>query len=161
MRYVMKEKWLSFGDDFEVRDEDGARAFYVDGKVLTLRDTFVMTDRDGTEVARIRKRLLAWGPTFEILRGGEVAAVVKKKIFTLLHCRFEVDVPGPADLEAGGNFLDHEYTFSRGETPVAHVSKRWLSLTDAYGIDVNAGEDDALIIACAVVIDACCHPDDE
>ena len=31
---------------------------------------------------------------------GKLVAVVKKKLFTLLRCRFTVDVPGPDDLEA-------------------------------------------------------------
>lgn len=165
MRYSMKQKWLAFGDDFVVNDEEGNRAYYIDGKVLTIRDTFVMTDASGNEAAVIRKRLLAWGPTYEILRGGEVVGVVKKKVFTLMHCKFEVDVPGAGgaggagDLEAKGDFLDHEYSFERGGRAVAHVSKRWLALTDSYGIDVGEGEDDALIIAAAAVIDACCHPD--
>lgn len=30
-------------------------------------------------------------------------------------------------------------------------------LGDTYGIDTEKGEDDALIVAAAVVIDLCCH----
>jgi len=64
---------------------------------------------------------------------------------------------GPDDLEAKGDFFDHEYEFMRGDRVVGTVSKRWIALTDSYGIDVAAGMDDALILACAVVIDLCCH----
>jgi uncharacterized protein YxjI len=87
-----------------------------------------------------------------------LAAVVKKHLFTLLRCRFTVDVPGPDDLEAQGNFLDMEYTFNRAGQPVAEVSKRWFSWTDSYGVDVHRGEDDVLILASTVVIDMVCHP---
>ena len=31
MRYVMKQKLLSWGDDFVIKDESGHDAFYVDG----------------------------------------------------------------------------------------------------------------------------------
>lgn len=161
MKFVMKEKWLSWGDDFEICDEQGDRAFYVDGKVFSLRDTYVMKDREGNDAAIIRKRLLAWGPTYEIERDGRTVAVVKKKLFTLFKCRFEVDVPGPDDLEATGNFLDHEYAFERGGREVAWVSKRWFSWTDSYGIEVGSEVDPVLVLASAVVIDACCHPDQQ
>ncbi|MFL6291089.1 MAG: LURP-one-related/scramblase family protein, partial [Thermoanaerobaculia bacterium] len=63
-------------------------------------------------------------------------------------------------LEAQGDFLDHEYTFTRGGEPVAQVSKRWLSIRDSYAIDVAAGEDDVLLLACAVVVDMACHKEE-
>lgn len=37
------------------------------------------------------------------------------------------------------------------------VSKKWFRLTDAYGVDMNPGPDDVLILCAAVVIDLCCH----
>src|SRR5262249_45701242 len=95
---------------------------------------------------------------FEITRGGALAAVVKKAIFTFFRCTFSVDVPGPDDLVAEGDFLDFEYTFTRTASgPVARVSKAFFALTDTYGIDVAPGEDDVLLIASAVVVDLCCH----
>ena len=36
---------------------------------------------------------------------------------------------------------------------MAEVSKRWLRVRDAYGIEVAPGEDDALILAVTVCID--------
>jgi uncharacterized protein YxjI len=159
MRYVMKQKVLSFGDDFVIRDEGGRERFIVDGRAFSLGDKLALLDTQGRELAHVRQKLLSWGPTYEIWYGDDLAAVVKKKLFTLLHCRFSVDVPGPDDLEASGNFLDHEYQFTRSGHPVAFVSKRWLTVSDTYGIEVTAGEDEVLILASAVVIDLCCHDD--
>ena len=113
----------------------------------------------GNELAFISQKLLSWGPTYEIDRGAELAAVVKKSLFTLVHCKFTVDVPGPDDLEAEGDFLDHEYRFARGGSVVADVSKQWFSLTDTYGVEIADGEDDVLILASTVVIDMVCHGD--
>lgn len=157
MRYVLKQKFLSWGDDYHVRDESGAEAFFVDGKVFTIRNTLIFKDVQGAELATIQKKILSWGPTYEIYRAGQLVAVVKKHLFTLFRCKFTVDVPGPDDLEAQGNFFDYEYSFSRGGREVAQVSKRWFSWTDTYGVDVAAGEDPVLIVASAVVIDQICH----
>jgi uncharacterized protein YxjI len=157
MQYVMKEKWLALGNDFAITDAGGREVYYVDGRAFSLGDKLSFQDASRREVAFIRQRLLSWGPTYEISRGDEVVATVKKKLFTLLRHRFFVDVPGPNDLEAKGDFFDHEYEFVRQDRVVATVSKRWISLTDSYGIDVSAGMDDVLILACVVVIDLCCH----
>jgi len=161
MRYVMKQKLFCWGDDFTIKDEQGQDVFFVDGKAFSIGEKLSFQDMAGNELAFIRQKLLAWGPTYEIYRGSELAAVVKKHLFTFLNCKFTVDVPGPDDLEAEGNFLDHEYRFTRGGRIVATVSKQWFSWTDTYGVEVADGEDDVLILASTVVIDMVCHGDDE
>ena len=159
MRYVMRQKLFSWGDDFVIRDEAGREVFYVDGKAFSLGDQLSFQDMQGNELAFIRQKLLAWGPTYEIYGQGQLRAVVKKAIFTFFHCTFSVDVPGPDDLEARGNFTDHEYEFERSGRIVATVSKRWFSWSDTYGVEIADGEDDLLILASSVVIDMACHAD--
>lgn len=156
-RYQLRQDWLSFGDDYTIKDAEGRVAFVVDGRVFSFGDKLSLQDASGRELAFIAQKLLAWGPTYEISRDGRLAAVVKKSVFTLFRCEFTVDVPGPDDLLAEGDFWEHEYTFSRGGRVVAAVSKRWFSWTDTYGVEVADGEDDVLALASAVVIDLCCH----
>ena len=156
-RYQMKQKWLAWGDDYTVNDDSGQPAFYIDGRALSLGAKLSLQDMQHRELAFISQKLLAWGPTFEIYRDNALVAVVKKSIFTLLRAEFTVDVPGPDDLVAQGNFWDYEYTFTRHGSQVAQVSKAWFSLTDTYGVDVSDGEDDVLILAAVVVIDQCRH----
>ena len=156
-RYRLAQRWFAFGDDFAVEDEDGREAFFVDGRAFSWGKKLSVEAPRGHEVAFIAQRLLAWGPTYEITRDGVLAAVVKKQLFTFLRCRFAVDVAGPDDLEAVGDFLDHEYELVRGGDVVATVSKAWWSWTDSYGIEVADGEDDVLALCVAVVIDLCCH----
>jgi uncharacterized protein YxjI len=40
---------------------------------------------------------------------------------------------------------------------VATVSKAWFRVRDSYGVEVDAGEDAALMLAIAVVIDMMGH----
>jgi len=157
MRYVMKQKLFSWGDDFYIRDAGGRDVFFVDGKGFSFGDQLAFKDLQGNELAFIREKLLSWGPTYEIHRNGALAAVVKKELFTFFTCRFTVDVEGPDDLQAAGDFMEHEYTFRRGDRVVATVSKKWFEWTDTYGVDVADGEDDVLILASTVVIDMVCH----
>lgn len=155
----MKQKVFCFGDDFAIKNEAGEDVYLVDGKACSFGDKLSLQDMNGKELAFIRQKLLSWGPTYEIYRDGELAAVVKKELFTFFRCSFTVDVPGPDDLEAQGSFTDMEYTFTRGGATVAEVSKRWFSFSDTYGVDIAEGEDDILILASTVVIDMVCHAD--
>jgi uncharacterized protein YxjI len=155
----MKQKLFAFGDDFTIQDADGRDVFFVDGKAFSIGNHLSFQDMQRRELAFIKQKVLAWGPTYEIYRGGSLAAVVKKELFTFFHCTFTVDEPGPDDLVAEGNFSDHEYSFRRGAGPVASVSKQWFSWSDTYGVDIDPGQDELLILASTVVIDMACHPD--
>lgn len=157
MRFVLKQKFWSWGDDFRIQDADGKDVYFVDGKAFSWGDKLSFQDMQGRELAFIRQKLLSWGPTYEIEVHGRLTAIVKKKLFTLLRCKFTVDVPGPDDLEAQGSFLDREYTIARQGRQVAEISKRWFTWTDTYGIEVAEGEDPVLLLATAVVIDMVCH----
>jgi uncharacterized protein YxjI len=157
MRYIMKQKLFSFGDDFHIRDESGRDVYFVDGKMFSIGDKLSFKDMRGNELAFIRQKLLTLRASYEIYREGRLYATVKKELFTFLRCQFYVDIPGPDDLEATGNLFEHEYTFRRHGSGVASVSKKWFSMTDSYGVDIAQGEDDVLILASTVVIDMACH----
>ena len=159
MRYIMRERILSWGNDFTIKDADGRDVYYIDGKVFSFGDKLSFRDMVGNELVLIDQKLLSLGAQYEIVRGTATVAVVKKHLFTPFRARFTVDVPGPDDLEAKGDFLDHEYAFERDGREVARVSKKWFSVTDTYAVDIDAGEDDVLILASAVVIDLVSHPD--
>lgn len=151
--YVIREKFFSVGDDFDVLDEHGTKLFHVDGKVLSLRDKVVIEDTSGTEVASVHRHLVSLRPTYEIRIGGEKAAEVRKKLFTPFRDKFTIDVPGPGDLTMKGDLLDHEYVIERDGRDVATVSKRWLTIRDTYAVQVEAGEDGLLIIASVLALD--------
>lgn len=161
MRYVLKQKFWSWGDDFTIQNAAGEAVYFVDGRAFSLGNKLSFQDLNRNELAFIAQKLLSWGPTYEITAGGQLLAVVKKQLFTFFHCKFTVDVPGPDDLEATGNFLDREYTFKRRDREVAQVSKRWWSWTDTYGVDIAEGENEVLLLASAVVIDMVCHADNK
>src|SRR5688572_25778807 len=107
-RYQMRQKWISWGDDYTVADENGRQRYLIDGRAISIGSKLSLKDTDGNELAFISQKLLAWGPTFEIYRGEERVAVIKKSLFTLFRAEFTVDVPGPDDLVAQGNFWDYE-----------------------------------------------------
>ena len=116
--------------------------------ILSLRAPFQRTNRK-------QRACVLWCGLQNI--GGQLYATISKRLFTLFKCKFDVDVPGPDDLLAEGDFLDHEYSFYRHGRIVASVSKKWFSWTDTYGIDIDEGESGVLILASAVVIDQACH----
>jgi uncharacterized protein YxjI len=151
-RYQMREKLLSIGDDYWIEDGSGRRAFKVDGKAVRVRDTFVLRDASGQEAAKIQERKLRVRDSMEIERGGGNATVHKALVG--LRERFKIDVDGGSDMSAHGNLVDHEYEIERDGDTVATISKRWFRIRETYGVEITPGQDDALILAVTVCIDA-------
>ena len=151
--YVIRERFFSIGDDFDVLDEHGNKVLHVDGKVLSVRNKLIIEDLAGAELATVHRHLVALRPTYEIRIGGEKAAEVRKRLFTPFHDKFTIDVPGPNDLEMRGNLFEHEYTIDRGGVEVAAVSKKWLTIRDTYAVQIAAGQDPLLIIGSVLALD--------
>jgi uncharacterized protein YxjI len=153
-RYRMRERLLAFGDDFYIERGMGQRAFWVDGKALRLRETLSFKDLQGHEIYRIQEKVARVRDSMTIYRGNDVAARVHKALVTPLRDRYQVSIPGMEDMQTQGNILQHEYHVERGGRRVATISKRWFRIRDTYGVDIAPGEDDLLILAVTVCIDA-------
>ena len=157
-RYQMRQKMAAIGDDFWIENDSGQKVFKVDGKALRVRQTLVFEDAHGTELARIQERMLRVKDSMEIEGpGGEQIAMVKKALVTPVRERWTVKIKGGPDLDVQGNILDHEYSIGEGRDKVAEVSKKWFRLRDSYGVSIDPGQDDAVILAVAVCIDEMAH----
>ena len=152
-RFLMREKLLSIGDDYWIENDRGERAYKVDGKAFRVRETFVLEDTSGAEVARIQERKLTIRDKVAIERGGDTVATVHKALVGIRD-RFAIDVEHGDDMKAHGNVVDHEYEVERDGDTVATVSKKWFRVRDSYGVEVAHGEDAALMLAITVAIDA-------
>ena len=161
-RYKIRQKLFSIGDDFWIENQHGQKVFKVDGKALRLRKTLVFEDMDGEKLCQIQER---WLPIKETMAidgpDGEQMAVIKKALMAPLRDKWDVKVKNGPDLDVQGNIFDHEYTFKQGWKKVAEVSKKWFSLTDTYGVEIDPGQNDILILAIAIAIDMMAHDEDK
>jgi uncharacterized protein YxjI len=89
--------------------------------------------------------------------GGQQVAMVKKALIAPFRERWVVQVTGHPDLEVQGNIVDHEYSIGEGRDKIAEVSKKWFRVADTYGVQVEPGQNDALLLAVTVAIDEMTH----
>jgi uncharacterized protein YxjI len=156
--YQMRQNLISIGDDFWIENDRRERKFKVDGKALRIRQTLIFEDANGQELCKIQERMLRIKDSMEIEdAGGQRAAMVKKALITPLRERWVVKVADGPDLEVQGNILDHEYSIGEGRDKIAEVSKKWFRIADTYGVQVEQGQNDVLILAVTVAIDEMAH----
>ncbi len=157
-RDKMRQKMVAIGDDFWIENEHGQKALKVDGKALRVRQTLKFEDAHGNELAKIQERMLRVKDSMAIEGpNGENLATVKKAIISPIRDRWVVKIKNGPDLDVKGNILDHEYSIGEGRDKVAEVSKKWFRIRDSYGVAIEPGQEDVIILAVAVCIDQMAH----
>jgi uncharacterized protein YxjI len=151
--YVIRERLFRLGEDSDITDESGQPALRVDGKVLSLRNRLILRDPAGRETGQVHRKLAALRPAYEITIDGKDVAEVRRHLFTPFGERFTIDVHGAGDMQISGDLLSHEFTIQRDGQTVATISKRWLTVTTSYAVQVVPGEDDLLILASVLALD--------
>jgi uncharacterized protein YxjI len=151
--YLMREKLVSFGDDFWIETTTGRRAFKVDGKALRIRDTFAIKDAGGEVVATMQERVARVRDTMKVDRPGAPSATIQKAMITPLRERWTIKADDVGEISVQGNFVDHEYTFEQDGRKVAEVSKRWVRVRDTYGVEIEPGVNVPLVLAAVAAID--------
>ena len=157
-RYQMREKLVSIGDDFWIENAAGQRVFKVDGKALRVRDTLKIKDTNRNTVSQIQERKLRVKDSMEVEDGnGKQVAMIKKALISPVRDRFTVKIKDGPDLEVKGNIVNHEYKIGEGRDKVAEVSRKWFRIRDSYGVEIEPGQDDGVILAITVCIDQMAH----
>ncbi len=158
-RYQMRQDLVSIGDDYSIDNDRREHVFLVDGKALRARKTLIFEDRERHELCKIQERMMRVKDTMEIEGPhGEKVAMVKKAMITPVRDRWTVKVEDGPDMDIKGNILDHEYTMEAGNRKVAEVSKKWFRVADTYGVEIEPGQNDVLILASTVAVDMMAHP---
>jgi len=155
--YQMHQRMFSIGDDFWIENGAGQRVFKVDGKALRVRETLELQGAGGNTLYTIREKLVSIREVMTIEGPTGPVAKVSKALISPLRERYQIELTSGGEWTAQGNIVDHQYEIEGPAGKVAEVSKRWFAIRDTYGIEVAPGQDDALILAIAIVIDQMSH----
>ncbi|GAA0321573.1 LURP-one-related family protein [Actinoallomurus spadix] len=158
MKFMMRERMFSIGDDFWIEDEAGDRVFLVDGKALRLRQTFELKGPGGEVLAVIRKKMVSIRDTMLVERDGDTVAKVHKKLFSPLRHKMVVELADGQEWTATGDLIEKNYRIESDQGVVAQTSRKWFRIRDTYGIEVDH-PDVPLVLAVAVAVDELAEDD--
>lgn len=161
-KYLMRRRIALAHDDIPVENEEGVLAFSVDGEAMRPGRSLIVRDHNSNPLYRIPERTLHLKEFMEIERGdGGTAATVRRTRLGTSRDRWSVTLHGPGESRAGlhlrGSVPEYEYRIVAVDRQMAEVSKRWFRLRNTYGVEIPAGEDDALILTIAAAVDQMAH----
>lgn len=150
MKLYIKQKAFSWKDRFNISDMNGTPVYSVEGEVFTVGKKLHLLDANGNEVAFVHQKVFSFFPRYFVsINGEDVAEVVKE--FSFLKPKYRVEGPG---WRITGDYLSHNYEITAGDTVVAAITKKWMTWSDTFEIDVHDDRNDVLALSIVLIIDA-------
>jgi len=151
--YIIEQKIIAMRDTFGIKDRNGNLLAYVKRKIVSFGPQFWFESPDGTRLGEMHGKVLTVRPTFEIYDPQGLVAIVKKKVLKLLGSEWWLeDNSGREIARIKGNITEHDFMVqSPSGSQLAQVHKKWVSVRDSYGIEILA-QDVAPYVIVAYVI---------
>lgn len=151
MKLLFKQRMFSWFDSYDIYAENGQTVYEVQGE-LSWGHKQKIYGVNGVELGMVKEKLLRFTPTFEIYAKNEMIGEIRKKPFKMFKSEYSIDALG---WTAKGNFGAWKYDIfdSTGNT-VAKISKKFVSYTDTYILDIVNPADALYVLMFVIAIDA-------
>ena len=148
----MKSKFGA-GRDFEVKDLEDRRVYFVDGKIGT-RPKADIRDAADNLVYNVRGKMLGFPKKITITNaaGDEVAYLTAKK-FSMIKDKMTLEVVDGPEWKLEGTLIEKNYSISSAGRPIVQITQKWVTVRDKYVIDVADGVDPGLALAVVWAVD--------
>lgn len=150
MRLLIKQRVFSFGEKFDIYDEQGNVKYFVKSELFSFGHQLHVYDMQDNEIGSVHQVLFSFPKQFEIVMNGCTKGYITKQ-FTFFYQKYDVDFNG---WSVEGDFLDWNYdVYSQGR-PIIKINKEWLAWGDTYTIDFENPEDELMGLMLVIAIDA-------
>ena len=152
-RFLVKSKFGA-GRDFAVLDPDTEeQRYFVDGKMGT-RPKAEISDASEAVIYKVRGTLLGLPKHITIYDadGAEVASL-RAKAFSAIKNKMTLELQSGDNWDLVGSLFEKNYSIRAGELPVVEINQKWVTIRDAYVLDVADGVDVGLALAVLWAVD--------
>lgn len=158
MKYIIKNKIVSFGGSSTVRDEAGNDLFFVKGRVISpTRQKRIMTPDRQKTLYRVRNKFfhILLPKVFLMDAEGNILLTIKKKsLFSFRQSFIVIPKEGcDIDITVNGDFIGRHYDILEGGVPVAHVRRNWNLVKDSFWLETDLEDKAPLYIAFVIALD--------
>lgn len=155
MRYLVRERIFSFSDSFTIDDENGRPCYEIVGKVFSIGNKLNLYDMQGRALIYIEQKVFRFLPEYTIYEDNSVVAKVQKEL-TFFKPKFTINSSyGHFTIE--GDIFAYNFNIMKNGKSVAWVSKKFMSFSDTYSVDIVDEENQAFILGLVIVLDQIHH----
>ncbi len=151
----LKQKVFSFGEKYNVFDENQNIVYHIKGKVFSLRNKMDMYKND-QHIYSMERKLFHLLPLYILLDsdGNEVARIQKN--FTLFGGKMTIH-SSYGEMQLIGQVFQLDFSLLSDGKEVMSIHKKWISWGDSYEISITDDAHESFYVALVILIDAMYH----
>src|SRR2546425_8575030 len=152
--FVMTKKILSIREHYDFTPRDGTKLGEGDGNFLQFPAKFVVLDANNAEIMHLNGKLLSIRREFDIYDpSGNLVGIMKKKLLKLIGSEYWVEKNGAEYMRIFGNFVEHDYRMEIDKVQVGQVHRKWVSIRDQFGVSITGNADPRIVIGVVIAIE--------
>ncbi len=152
--FVMTKKILSIREHYDFTTRDGTKLGEGDGNFLQFPAKFTVLDANNSEIMHLNGKLLSIRREFDIYDpSGNLVGIMKKKLVKLIGSEYWVERNGVDYMRIFGNFVEHDYRMEIDKVQVAQVHRKWVSIRDQFGVSITGNADPRIVIGVVIAIE--------
>ena len=148
VEFFMKQKAISIKPKFDIYDRSEAPVYHVEGDLPRLNFSI---QKNGTEVLKMKKKLIAVMPEYSLILNGSEIGKLKKKI-KLTNPELAGTINGK-ELRIVGDLMGFDFELQVGGTTIGHIDTAQTIWQDCYRIRILDESYQDIMIALAIICD--------
>ncbi|NWG11523.1 LURP-one-related family protein [Candidatus Bathyarchaeota archaeon] len=155
--FIIDQRLLSVRNTYVVKDKNEQQLGFIKQEFVSLGPKFWFEDNNGAHLGEIDGKVVTVHNEYEIKdQDGQVKAKVKKKILKLFGSEWWLeDSEGHEIARIEGNLVHHTYDIvAHDKTKIAKVHRNWVTIQDEYCVEIVKPDfNPMLALAFAVAMD--------
>ena len=149
MKYLFKQRILSWFDSYDIYDENNNIAFIVKGE-LSLGHQLRIFDNNNQELGVLKEKIFTFLPKYYMYdSNGNKIGLIEKQL-SLLKPKYKLTCN---DWKVLGDFWSWNYSVNNSLNETIMTARRQLALNDQYTIDVPDEKNSLLCLMIVLAID--------
>lgn len=148
VEFFMKQKAISIKPKFDIFDRNEAPVYHVEGDLPRLNFSI---QKNGTEVLKLKKKLIAVMPEYSLILNGSEIGKLKKKI-KLTNPELTGTINGK-ELKIVGDLMGFDFELQVGGVTIGHIDTAQTIWQDCYRIKVLNEDYQDIMIALTIICD--------
>ncbi|HBI52840.1 MAG TPA: hypothetical protein DDX72_08690 [Ruminococcaceae bacterium] len=148
VEFFMKQKAISIKPKFDIFDRNEAPVYHVEGDLPRLNFSI---QKNGTEVLKLKKKLIAVMPEYSLILNGSEIGKLKKKI-KLTNPELAGTINGK-ELKIVGDLMGFDFELQVGGVTIGHIDTAQTIWQDCYRIKVLNEDYQDIMIALTIICD--------
>jgi uncharacterized protein YxjI len=154
-QFYMKQKVFSFGEKYNIFDENQNLIYHVKGQVFSIKNKMDMF-KDDQLLYHFERKLFRFLPEYTLFTpNGEVLATIKKN-FTFFGGKLTIHSTF-GEMEVTGQIMQRDFHVTKNGNEVMSIHKKWISWGDSYEISIMDDQQVSFYVALVILIDVIFH----